>query len=204
VAISRAYIGRGENEVMTRLAHTDAPMTVEEFLAFAMTRPDKEKWELIEGEPILNAAPAYLHQRIVGNLVAELGLIERQRKSHWAAMPGIGARLSDISMPIPDVMVRPRDLLNGSVCDDMIVAFEVLSPSTATRDLRWKRHAYATLPSLWHYVVVAQDHTELFAYDRAANFAERRIAAIEEAIELAALGLALPLADIYRDTGLIA
>jgi Uma2 family endonuclease len=188
---------------MTRLAHTDAPMTVEEFLAFAKTRPDEERWELIEGEPILNAAPAFLHQRIVGNLIITLGLVERRRKSKWTAIPGIGARLSDISMPIPDVMVRPRDLLKSTVCDDMIVAFEVLSPSTAKRDLRWKRHAYAALPSLRHYVVVAQDRVEVLAYDRAASFAERRIAAIEEAIELAALGLSLSLADIYRDTGLI-
>jgi hypothetical protein len=34
------------------------PMTVEEFYAFTDTRPDEEKWELIEGEPILNAAPS--------------------------------------------------------------------------------------------------------------------------------------------------
>jgi len=120
---------------MTRLAHTDAPMTIEEFLAFAETRPDEEKWELIEGEPILNAAPAYLHQRIVRNLILSLGSMELP-DSTWAAIPGIGARLSDISMPIPDVMVRPRDLLKSNVCDDMILAFEVLSPSTRKRDLR--------------------------------------------------------------------
>ena len=33
------------------------PMTVEEFYAFTDTRPDNEKWELIDGEPILNASP---------------------------------------------------------------------------------------------------------------------------------------------------
>jgi Uma2 family endonuclease len=188
---------------MTRLAHTDQPMTVEEFLAFARTRPDEEKWELIEGEPILNAAPAYLHQRIVGNLIFELGLIERRDKAQWAVVPGIGARLSDVSMPIPDVLVRPRDLLKSSVCDDMILAFEVLSPSTRKRDLRWKRHAYTTLPSLQHYVVIAQDRAEALAYDRAAGFAERRIADIKGTLDLSALSLSLTLADIYRDTGVV-
>jgi hypothetical protein len=34
------------------------PMTVEEFYAFTDTRPDEEKWELIDGEPVLNLASA--------------------------------------------------------------------------------------------------------------------------------------------------
>ena len=34
------------------------PMSVEEYFAFTDTRPDNEKWELIDGEPILNASPS--------------------------------------------------------------------------------------------------------------------------------------------------
>ena len=41
------------------------PMTVEEYFAFTDTRPDNEKWELIDGEPILNASPSRLHQKIL-------------------------------------------------------------------------------------------------------------------------------------------
>jgi len=40
------------------------PMTVEEYFAFTETRPDNEKWELIDGEPILNASPSRSHQTI--------------------------------------------------------------------------------------------------------------------------------------------
>jgi len=187
---------------MTRLAHIDDPMTVEEFLAFAETRPDEEKWELIEGEPIMNAAPAYLHQRIVGNLIARLATIGMERAAAWSAIPGIGVRLSDISAPVPDVMVRPRDFLKAVVCDDMIVAFEVLSPSTAKRDLRWKRKAYSSLPSLMHYVVIAQDAVEVLTYDRASGFGERRLTDVREGVDLSALGIRLAVTDIYRDTGI--
>jgi Uma2 family endonuclease len=187
---------------MTRLAHSDDPMTVEEFLAFVEMRPDEEKWELVEGEPIMNAAPAQLHQIIVGNLIAELVNTARREGASWRAIPGIGVRLSDISAPVPDVMVRPRDFLKDVVCDDMIVAFEVLSPSTAKRDLRWKRKAYASLTSLMHYVVIAQDAVEVLIYDRSGGFAERRLADMRDKVELAVLGVALPLADIYGDTGI--
>jgi hypothetical protein len=37
-------------------------MTAEEFYAFTDTLSDDEKWELIEGEPILNASPSQTHQ----------------------------------------------------------------------------------------------------------------------------------------------
>ena len=186
---------------MSRLAHSDDKMTVEEFLAFVAARPDEEKWELIEGEPIMNAAPAYLHQRIVRNLILTLGRHETPACA-WAVIPGISVRLSDISAPVPDVMVRPRDFLKGVICDDMIVAFEVLSPSTAKRDLRWKRKAYAILPSLMHYVVIAQDAVEVLTYDRAHGFVERRIGDLRDKVELQALGIALPLAHIYGETGI--
>ena len=43
------------------------PMTVEDFYAFTDMRPDEEKWELIDGEPILNASPSTLHQWIIEN-----------------------------------------------------------------------------------------------------------------------------------------
>jgi Uma2 family endonuclease len=84
----------------------------------------------------------------------------------------------------------------------MIVAFEVLSPSTQDLDLRWKRQAYAKLLSLEHYVVVAQDAVDIVVYDRANGFAERRLAKSDANLNLPALGVDIPLAEIYRDTGL--
>lgn len=36
-------------------------MTIEEFYAFTDASPDRGKWELIRGEPILNPAPTPLH-----------------------------------------------------------------------------------------------------------------------------------------------
>ncbi|MGO9004288.1 MAG: Uma2 family endonuclease [Beijerinckiaceae bacterium] len=178
------------------------PITAEEFFAFTQSRPDGEKWELIEGEPILNATASYLHQTIVGNLICKLRLIQRERSVPWTAIPGIGVELSDTNVPVPDVLVRPRDTLLDWKCDDMIVAFEVLSPSTADLDLRWKRKVYAGLPSLQHYVVIAQDAVEVVAYDRKSGFAERRLEHIGAGLDLPVLSVSVPLAEIYLDTGL--
>jgi Uma2 family endonuclease len=179
------------------------PMTVEEFYAFTDTRPDEEKWELIDGEPILNASPSPVHQWIVANLTLALGNRARGLNASWAALPGLGVRVSDVNRPEPDVMIVPRD---GSSADrlgrdrsDVIVAFEVLSPSTEQRDLRWKRAAYTTLPAITHYIVVAQDTIEVVAFARDAGFAERRLRSLADSVELPSLGISLPLSEIYHD-----
>ena len=86
------------------------PMTVDEFYAFTNTRPDDEKWELIGGEPILNAAPSMLHQRIVKNVIYALERLQRELATSWEVVPGIGVRLSDTDRPEPDVIVVPLEI----------------------------------------------------------------------------------------------
>jgi Uma2 family endonuclease len=185
-----------------------SPMTVEEFYAFTDRQPDEEKWELIDGEPVLNAAPSRLHQRIVKNILVALAIRERELNVSWDVLPGLGVRVSKVNRPEPDVLILP---LVGSSSDpqgrdrsDVIVAFEVLSPSTKERDLGWKRAAYTKLPSLTHYIVVAQDAVDVVVFARTNGFAEQRLQSPGESIELKSLGVSLPLAEIYRDTGLFA
>lgn len=182
------------------------PMTVEEFYALTDTRPDEEKWELIEGEPVLNASPSELHQRIVKNISFILATLEQRLGTTWEVLPGLGVRVSDTSRPQPDIVVIP---IGGTSADpqhrdrsDVIVAFEILSPSTASRDLRWKRTAYPSLPSLTHYVVIAQDAVDAVVFERELRFAERRLRSLSDSLEISALGISLPLAEIYRDTEL--
>jgi Uma2 family endonuclease len=182
------------------------PMTVEEYFAFTDTRPDNEKWELIDGEPILNASPSNLHQVIAFNLTVLLGTIQRRRSQSWEATPGVGVRVSDTSLPEPDLFIRPAGAARREPYSretrDVVVAFEILSPSTMDRDLRWKKTAYTSLTSLTHYVVVAQDAVDVVVFARDTGFAERRYRSLADTIELSALGIALPLSEIYRDTGL--
>ena len=181
------------------------PMTVEEYFAFTDTRPDNEKWELIDGEPILNASPSNLHQGIAFDLKSF-----SERSSTGVLSPG--RRLPGLACgcPTPAFRSRTYSSCRGSSEAESVqprnagclAAFEILSPSTADRDLRWKRTAYTSLPSLTHYVVVAQDAVDVVVFARDTDFAERRYRSLSDTIELPALGILLPLSEIYRDTGL--
>ena len=177
-------------------------MTARDFFAFTDTRPDEEKWELLDGIPVMNATPSFLHQIVLKNLIALLFGLKRDRMRPWVAVPGFGLRITETNVPVPDILVRPNTPLAGPECDDAIVAIEILSPSTAHEDRRLKRTLYAHLPSLQHYVIVAQDDAIVLSYERREGFAERKIAGPGASLDIPALEITLPLADIYRGTGL--
>jgi Uma2 family endonuclease len=183
------------------------PFTTEEFYAFTDARPDEERWELIEGELVLNASPASLHQQIAANIIVAVALQLRGRASPWVIIPGIGALVSNTSRPEPDLMIVPKlgpGGLDPSKRDTAAatVLFEIMSPSTAGRDLKWKRTAYTSMAALTHYVVIAQDAIDVVVFARDNDFAEQRLRSPDDAIAFPALGVTLPLAEIYRDTGL--
>jgi Uma2 family endonuclease len=182
------------------------PMTVEEFYAFTDARPDEEKWELIDGEPVLNASPSELHQRILKNLIISLATFEGRPGTLWEMLPGLGVRVSDASRPEPDVLIVPAggrsSDAQGRDRSDVIETFEILSPSTASRDLHWKRTAYSGLPTLTDYVVIAQDAVDVVVFSRANSFAEHRLRSLDDSIELRSLDISVKLSEIYRNIGL--
>jgi hypothetical protein len=53
-----------------------------------------------------------------------------------------------------------------------------------------------------HYVTASLKSVEVVAYDRAGGWKGRRLTRLEEALALPALGVSMPLADIYRWTPL--
>jgi Uma2 family endonuclease len=176
-------------------------MTVDEFYAFTDAQQDHEKWELIGGEPVLNASPTDFHEKIVANVIAALSVRERELNASWMVLGSVGVRVSDKDRPEPDVSVvsgEPRGTRDRS---DVIVAFEVLSPTTKDQDLNWKRDAYASVASLTHYVVIAQDAMEVTVFAREDGFKKRTFRCRDDVIDLRSLGVSLTIADIYWRTG---
>src|SRR5436309_15189963 len=54
---------------MSERAERSRPgLSVEAFRAFYQGRPEEERWELIDGVPMMMAPPTFVHQRIASNL----------------------------------------------------------------------------------------------------------------------------------------
>ena len=178
-------------------------MTFDEFVAFLETRPDDEKWELVEGRPVLSPSPVYAHQLLVGNLIEDLRASVRTLIPRLAVIPGIGVKVNERNAPVPDVMIRPLDSLDGSFCDDIVMACEVLSPGTAHRDRKWKVEVYTAMPSLQGYLILSPGKVQATLYARANGFSPVVFGDPGSVLSLSAPGVALPLASLYRDIGLV-
>jgi Uma2 family endonuclease len=189
--------------IRTKLA-PEEQLTIEEFLAFTDTRPDGERWELIEGVAVLNPSPVDYHQFVVANIITYLMTHRRQTGASWYPMPGVGTRvpISPRSLPQPDVFVKERAMTGSPVTDDALALFEVLSKSNTKADQAWRRKVYASVPNCQHYVTVSLKAVEVDAYDRESGWKKRAISGIAGTLDLPALGLAIPLREIYRDTPL--
>jgi Uma2 family endonuclease len=179
-------------------------MTIEEFLAFTDTRPEEERWELIEGVPVLNPSPIDYHQIVVTNISGFLWRFKAERNPPWLALIGTGTRVpvSAHNLPQPDVMVKEHAPTGSAVSDEALALFEVLSRSNTKVDQAWRRRLYASVPNCQHYVTVSLKTVEVVAYDRAANWRPHTLNGLTEVLGLPALGVAIPVADIYRWTPL--
>lgn len=181
-------------------------MTVDEFLAFSESRPDEERWELIEGIAVMNAAPAEFHQVIAGNILAYLIRFKVEHKAAWLPLMGVGTRvpISPNSLPQPDVFVKAGAATDRPVTDDAVVLFEVLSPSNTKADLTWRRRVYASVPNCQHYVTVSQNEVAVTRFDRVSGWEGVDLTSLAAKLELPALSknVAIALAEIYRWTPL--
>jgi Uma2 family endonuclease len=178
------------------------PMTIEEFLAFYEQRPAGEKWELIEGEPVLSPSPTDWHQVIANNTGAALVVAALSTNARWVPAQGVSTRVpaSPRSLPQPDVMVFENPLgLRRPVKEDALVLFEILSDSNTPKDQAWRRRNYASVPNCRHYVTIDSRRVAVVRYDALAQWADApELARLSDVLSLPALGIDIKLADIYR------
>ena len=178
----------------------DPGMRVAEYQAWVADLPDEERWELIDGEPVLMAPQSERHQLIVANLVQNLRPFGRDRG--YRAIPGI-AVLSDSMdtfVPIPDVVVRCGLPLRDGYAGDPVLVAEVLSPSTMSRDRGRKTDFYRSIASLKLFLIAYQDEPRVEVWRREPEGGWAFEAhGLGDAIDLPELGGHLAVAEIYDD-----
>lgn len=176
-------------------------MKVAEFIEMIRPYPDEERWELLDGEPILMAPQTERHQAIVINLLRNLDRLAR--KKGCRVLPGLGLlnAENDLYAPIPDVVVRCGPMLDGGYAYHAILLAEVLSPSTMNNDRGRKLDFYRRLPTLRTILVVYQDEARVEAWQRDASGEWQRRVLKDGAATLALPELdgSLALAEVYAD-----
>ena len=178
----------------------DAPMTKAAFLRWVQRQ--ERRHELKDGRAIMQAGTSKRHNWICINFIATLRAT--LDPAGWAT------GLADIAVEIgedirhPDVLVeRLADDGSALSTDKPVVLVEVLSKSSAGTDMTVKLAEYTSLATLDVYIVASQDEPILWVWQRdpaSRTFPSKpqQIDGREQSLEVQALNISLPLAELYR------
>ncbi len=108
--------------------------------------PEGERYELLDGELIMAAAPNMAHQNTQSNLVGEFYVFVRDRDLGWIYFSPTDVYLTDTDVVQPDILfiskgrsyIRTGKNIHGA--PDLVV--EILSPSTSANDWGYKKDLY--------------------------------------------------------------
>jgi Uma2 family endonuclease len=178
-----------------------------------LTWNDEERWELIDGVPFpynMTPAPSRKHQTISRELLTEFSLYLRDKECHVYNAPFDVRLLIDeendeltTNVVQPDiVVVCDKDKLDDKGCKgnpDLII--EVLSPSTAKKDLEIKRELYERAKVKEYWIVDPLNEVVLvFALNEDGKYDAAKAYDKEDALKVGIFeDLVIELKNIFRN-----
>jgi Uma2 family endonuclease len=175
-------------------------MTVDEFLAWAV-RQKEGKYELFDGRVVMQQPQTWGHVDIrwrIANLL--FAAIERARVPFYAAPDGMTVRIAEKIAFEPDALVAPlpRPDRKDLEIPNPVLVVEVLSASTAKRDLVDKLAGYFKVPSVQHYLIIDPEEREIIWHRRATGGALQPPLTLRKgSLALEPPGIELAVADIF-------
>jgi Uma2 family endonuclease len=175
------------------------PWTVDDFLAWEAQQP--ERYEFIDGMVLPRIGGSAAHAAIKDNVTAALRV--RLKNSTCRVLSEGLKVVTPENVHYPDVTVfcSPIQPTDDQIHEPVVIV-EVLSRSTGDRDRGAKWVGYRTLPSLQHYVRIAQDRRRVEVYTRSDEGWTLRLDELPaRRVSLSAIHLELDLDQIYEDSG---
>ena len=119
--------------------------------------PDDERYELLNGNLMMVPAPNRKHQKVLGRLYIELSRFSQEHELGEVYVAPFDVWLSDTDVVQPDVLfvsrAREHTLTDENVRGAPDLVIEILSPSTADRDLGYKHDLYGRHGALEYWIV---------------------------------------------------
>jgi Uma2 family endonuclease len=180
-------------------------MSIETFRGFLEGRPEEERWELIDGVPVMMAPATKAHQRIASNLERLLNDALEARGSNFAAYQGIGVNVGphvENYDPAPDVVVVDPEGDNERYSDRFYLAAEVVSASDRTY-VGSKCEVYKLHEHCKYILTIQQDRIEVQVDMRTeGSWSEQVLDGPQDSLVLPDFGLHCTIVDLYRGTSL--
>ncbi|WP_346113845.1 Uma2 family endonuclease [Nonomuraea maheshkhaliensis] len=143
------------------------PFTVDDLLKFP---DDGNRYELFNGSLLVSPAPTPQHQRVITRLVH---ILQGVAPPTLECLTTVNVRFSNENFYIPDLIVVPEEVSDGVDLmyspSDLLLAVEVVSPSSKAVDRAVKVEAYAEarIPLYWR--VEPMEGPTIYVYELDGN-----------------------------------
>ena len=207
-------VARRSHRVLTMTAHAriisaerDPRLwTADQFLEFYKSRPEGERWQLIDGLAIMMVPPSFKHQRIVANVEELIRRGLKKSRPDLFAFGNVGVRVPGVANfnPQPDVAVCDAALADQHYAESFLLAAEVSSPSNTAELIERKLELYRAHPDNLYCVTIDTDSVRVVIFERAAEKSWRRteLGSLGDMFSLPAFGVKARVQSIYKGTPL--
>jgi Uma2 family endonuclease len=182
-------------------------LTMKQFHAFRDERPKEEKWELIDGVPMMMPPSTLMHQRIGANLDRLLNAQLEKVRPEWRSDREVGVWLKGDEKynPEPDVTVIDAAIAIGQIyVQRFYFVAEVLSENDKKAVLEAKLGYYQGHEHNRCVLFVRQDRIGADQHDRqsSGDWRRRHLVKPDAAVALPDIGAIGRLGDLYKFTPL--
>ena len=159
------------------------------------------RYELIDGRPVAMAPVSASHSIIVVNLGFELK--SRLKAPCYAGgEAGVVRPDRDDTFYEADIVLSCTPITAGTkVIPNPLVVIEVLSPLTLEHDRGRKAYDYTRIESVQEIVLLSSEQRHVVIWRRRGAKWEVEDLIGDAALELEAVGVTIPLAAVYADSG---
>lgn len=182
------------------------PMDEAGFLKFLEARSEDERWELIDGEPVMMMHPPSLKHQIIGqNLEQRLNDALEARESDRFAIREIGLSVAAHPGFRPQADVAIIDSIEGNpyFAERFYLAAEVLSESNTSEFISIKRARYSDHPDCLHVLIISQSDFGVEIWSRSSGWQGRVLRSADDRIDLPEFGFSCAVGDLYERTDLM-
>lgn len=174
------------------------------FLAFYESRPKGERWELLDGTPVMMPPPRLGHQRIASNLERHLNAALLERRPEWRAEREIGVVLPGVDSyrPEPELTIVDRDLSRRTIhAMRFYLVAEVMSPDDDEDRMQAKLDLYRIHPDNCAVILIHQEEFYVMVEEKGAEgtWTRRELTEAADLLAIEAIGPVCTLAELYLD-----
>jgi Uma2 family endonuclease len=177
----------------------------ETFYRFIAKADDRYRYEYVRGWIMQQQqGGTFLHARVGSRFV--LNLSQLVDPAVWSVTGSARGIVTNKTVRYADAVVEKRGADRKSLAtNEPVLIVEVITPSSEERDLGSKPLEYLNIASLQAYIVASQDEPLCYVWVRGpdSRFQERpaEIRGRDQMIQVAALGIVISLAEVYRGIG---